>query len=586
MRGAQLPRSAPPPPSKRAQELEIAVEVDAVSSPAASAPAAAPPSAPKAEPPSAPTQVMVPVPSGNVSSPEQASPSAPATVPTAAPAPSAPVATQPMAASAPVAVPPAPVATPTSVMSAPQAVSAPQASAPMVSGPSLTSGPGPETRAQIDEASREFLEETARARAADDDFGVWDAPTRELPTSEFEAPTLEQPAPRPPGTGTLLLPNLPAPPMAPPSAAAPQVAPLPPPAAPRAGMKTQLGLGPVGAAPAPAEEAAPALQPIMPLDDYDEADDAPTRVVDAAAVHYPPADAAAQSGLPPVPMAPRAPSFQIQDHHSQPPPHQTSLAPVAAEQITLPPMRQRSMGGWIAAGVLGLAAVVGLLFLIPKTGLAGGGEGELIVTVAGPGQSSVAMPKVLIDGQNRCETSPCRVKDLDPGPHFVRVSAPGFKATTDLAVSVVAGEEAVLRVDMVPDAPAVADKAEKPAEDAEKAEELAKNEEQQAKEPESDSKPAEAKASATKSAAAAPRPVSASLPGTTKPAAPTGNATLRISSIPIANVVVDGRPLGSTPKIVKVSPGSHNVVFISPTGRKARSVRVGAGQTQVVAVKF
>ncbi|MGE3671428.1 MAG: PEGA domain-containing protein, partial [Polyangiaceae bacterium] len=584
---------------RRAQELDIAVEVDAVSSPAASAPAV--------EPPSSPAQVMGPVPSGNPflespiapsasdpSAPDPSAPGAAPTQPTAAP-------TQPMAASAPVAVPSAPVPTlpvltapvPTAPIAATPA-SAPQASAPsapMMSGPSVTSGPGPETRAQIDEAAKEFLEETAQAREAEDDFGVWDAPTREVPTTEFEAPTLERPAPVPPGKGTLLLPNLPAPPVAQSPGTTQSAALPPPPAAPRAGMKTQLGLGPVGPGARPplaaTVEAAPALQPIMPLDDYDEADDAPTRVVDAAAVHYPPADVAAQSDLPPVPLAPRAPSFQVQDHHSQPPPQQTSLAPVAAEQITLPPMRQRSVGGWIAAGVLGLAAVVGLLFLVPQTGLAGGGEGELIVTVAGPGQSAVAMPKVLIDGQNRCETSPCRVKDLDPGPHFVRVSAPGFKATTDLAVSVVAGEEAVLRVDMVPDAESVAAKAEKPADESAKPEELAKADEKNSESPADEAKStADEKPSAAPKSAAAPKPVSGGLPGTGKPAAPTGNATLRISSIPIANVVVDGRPLGSTPKIVKVSPGNHSVVFISPTGRKTRGVKVGAGQTQVVAVKF
>ncbi len=468
------------------------------------------------------------------------------------------------------------------------------ASAPLGSGPSLTSPAGPETQARIDEASREFLEEAGNAQS-DDDFGHWDAPTQEVATSEFEAPTLEQPAPAPPGKGTLVLPNLAAPIAAPVAPAPGAVAPLPAP--PRAGMKTQLGLGPIGEIP---EEQRPAVaaaqEPIMPLSDYDEADDAPTRVVETAALHLPPPDAGAQSGLPPVPLAPRAPSFQIQDHHSQPPP-QTSLAPVAAEQITLPPSRPKSSAGWIAAGVLGLAAVVGLLFLIPQTGLAGRSEGELIVTVAGPGQSSVDMPRVLVDGQKRCENSPCRVKELDVGPHFVRVSAPGFKATTDLAVGVVAGEEAVLRVDLVPEhAPAVAQNAEekpdaeqKPGDEGAKPEELAKGE---SKDSESDdaagdeASTAAKPSAATKTASVASKPASGKLPGSSKPATPTGSATLRISSIPISNVVVDGRPLGSTPKIVKVSPGAHSVVFISPTGRKARSVRVGAGQTQVVAVKF
>jgi serine/threonine-protein kinase len=52
--------------------------------------------------------------------------------------------------------------------------------------------------------------------------------------------------------------------------------------------------------------------------------------------------------------------------------------------------------------------------------------------------------------------------------------------------------------------------------------------------------------------------------------------------------LVDGRPLGSTPKIgVSVSAGSHTVVFIHPQhGRKTRTVKVKAGGTATAAVRF
>jgi serine/threonine-protein kinase len=67
-----------------------------------------------------------------------------------------------------------------------------------------------------------------------------------------------------------------------------------------------------------------------------------------------------------------------------------------------------------------------------------------------------------------------------------------------------------------------------------------------------------------------------------------GNGTLNINSIPVSKVVLDGRPLGSTPKVgVSVSAGSHTVTFIHPElGKKSVTVQVKAGETKTAAVKF
>jgi hypothetical protein len=66
-----------------------------------------------------------------------------------------------------------------------------------------------------------------------------------------------------------------------------------------------------------------------------------------------------------------------------------------------------------------------------------------------------------------------------------------------------------------------------------------------------------------------------------------GSATLNINSIPVSNIILDGRPLGPTPKVgVKVSAGSHTIVFVSGTDRKTATVNVPAGQTKTVAVRF
>lgn len=87
--------------------------------------------------------------------------------------------------------------------------------------------------------------------------------------------------------------------------------------------------------------------------------------------------------------------------------------------------------------------------------------------------------------------------------------------------------------------------------------------------------------SSTSSAASRPRPSASAAPAA-------GQGTLNINSIPVSNVILDGRPIGSTPKLgVKVSAGAHTVVFVHPQhGRKITSVQVPAGGTGTAAVRF
>jgi hypothetical protein len=77
-------------------------------------------------------------------------------------------------------------------------------------------------------------------------------------------------------------------------------------------------------------------------------------------------------------------------------------------------------------------------------------------------------------------------------------------------------------------------------------------------------------------------------PADPKPAVASGKGTLNINSIPVSNVILDGRPLGQTPKVgVSVSPGPHTVIFVHPEhGRKAKSVTVEAGKTAAAIVRF
>jgi hypothetical protein len=65
-------------------------------------------------------------------------------------------------------------------------------------------------------------------------------------------------------------------------------------------------------------------------------------------------------------------------------------------------------------------------------------------------------------------------------------------------------------------------------------------------------------------------------------------ATLDVVSTPSANVVINGRPMGSTPlRGVKVPAGPQTVVFVHASlGRKIASTSVAPGGRGTVGVKF
>lgn len=77
-------------------------------------------------------------------------------------------------------------------------------------------------------------------------------------------------------------------------------------------------------------------------------------------------------------------------------------------------------------------------------------------------------------------------------------------------------------------------------------------------------------------------------PAAAKQTASANRATLNLNSIPVTTVLLNGRPLGQTPKVgVTVNPGTHTVVFMHPErGRKRGSATVKAGETKTVVVRF
>lgn len=89
-----------------------------------------------------------------------------------------------------------------------------------------------------------------------------------------------------------------------------------------------------------------------------------------------------------------------------------------------------------------------------------------------------------------------------------------------------------------------------------------------------------------------PQPSGGSSPSPSPSPAPrpaaSGTGSLNVNSIPVSNVLLDGRPIGSTPKMgITVSAGPHTVVFIHPQhGRKVYPVTVTAGKVSTAAVRF
>jgi serine/threonine-protein kinase len=88
--------------------------------------------------------------------------------------------------------------------------------------------------------------------------------------------------------------------------------------------------------------------------------------------------------------------------------------------------------------------------------------------------------------------------------------------------------------------------------------------------------------------APAPAAVPAAIAKAAAAPAAAGNGTLTLNSIPVSNVILDGRPLGATPKLnVSVPAGTHTVIFVHPEmGRKAKQVNVTPGKSIPVVVKF
>ena len=165
----------------------------------------------------------------------------------------------------------------------------------------------------------------------------------------------------------------------------------------------------------------------------------------------PPASSAAAALLqgsgkvaPPMPKVP-----------SVPPPPAAAPGPgsrmpgsvAAAEPTMLSEPKEDKKGSsplpWILAALLGLVVVVGgaAFFLMPSTG-------SLKVYVSGPGGRDIGKVDIYIDNDKVCTSSPCAVKELEPGIHDVKAEAEGYEPTAPKGVEIKGGEQAKLDLEL------------------------------------------------------------------------------------------------------------------------------------------
>ncbi|MCL4753097.1 MAG: PEGA domain-containing protein [Myxococcales bacterium] len=233
---------------------------------------------------------------------------------------------------------------------------------------------------------------------------------------------------------------------------------------------------------------------------------------------------------------------------------------------SVPPSR-RGLGKPARAAGLGVAAGVTLfavawLVATPSTASA---PARALVTVTDSRGIAASRVHVLVDGQLGCETAPCSV-ELEPGAHQFDVVSVLGDERAGRSLSVAKGERTTLHFALggggATPAVAPAPPADEPISVTALAEET----------------PADPPAT--------PAPTHPAPPSPYKPAA--AGAYLNLNSIPIANVVLDGRPIGSTPLVgVAVSPGTHSVTFVHPEhGRRGASIEVGSGERKAVVVRF
>lgn len=226
---------------------------------------------------------------------------------------------------------------------------------------------------------------------------------------------------------------------------------------------------------------------------------------------------------------------------------------------------------------LGAATLVSL-------GTRGVAPATRVITAAGPDGLAVTEGQVSVDGVVHCAQLPC-VLELRSARHWLTVRAPGFEPSA--TQEVVTAQEPGGRVHFD-----LAQRSTPPLPAAPLPVEVEAGGVRVVRAPEAPLPPPEPAPPRDEPLVVAPPALAAPMtPRVPRPApARTASATtarLNINSVPAANIVLNGRPLGQTPKLgVRVTPGAHTVVFVRGSKRVVRTAVVRDGQTLVVASRL
>lgn len=233
------------------------------------------------------------------------------------------------------------------------------------------------------------------------------------------------------------------------------------------------------------------------------------------------------------------------------------------QMMVLPPepapsRLSRTLLAFVAIYVL--AALLLLLVLVSGHSSA---DTVPLVTATDTRGASVGVASVFVDGREVCSVLPCRL-DVPKGRHWISIHADGYapaepvEATGESPVHFTLKHLDSLAATPLPPPPAQPPTAAPPA-------------------------------THTAEVATLPPPEPAPAPAPVRREAPvsTGPAYLSFYSHPSAVVLLDGRPLGSTPRPrVTVAPGSHSVLFVHDGRRLARSATAVAGRNVGVSARF
>jgi len=259
------------------------------------------------------------------------------------------------------------------------------------------------------------------------------------------------------------------------------------------------------------------------------------------------------------------------------------------EEGAIPPsFRLPKAGIWAAA--VPLLLVVAAAFVIALRGLAPTRSHATPAGVAvteppareGTGlfvRLANAEVRVMVDGIDQ-GPPPVLVMDLEPGSHAIVVSGPDYvryEQTITLIASHVSTLEPTLErltASVPPAAVESASRAESQQPEGGVGTRVVPG--------------ATASGHGVRGSAGAVKPVPVDLEETPEnPYSPSSAGVLAASSSPSASVIVDGRPVGKSPRVLDLTPGTHTIAFVHPTeGRKSMTVNIKPGQTTNVAVEF